>query len=533
MAPIRTIPFSTTLRRRTPPVLLALAALLPAAAPAATNFFRVTPYLQRPATNAMTVMWFMQEPGPGKVSWREADAGDGPAASCASKSRCAPELYYAPSQTNYAKPYLPFTIPIQHRVRIEGLRPGTRYAYRVECGGCVYTNVFRTAPAADTPIRFLCYSDSETEPESTGARVAWDDPADDRSPRRYFIDQTTGYASNIVEMVRRAPDFIAISGDLAEMGSKQVDWDEFWRHNAGELNDPAGSIPILAAPGNHDYHAYGDDAGEGGLRKYLTYFEFEPNGAAVDRDQQERFHRLDYGPATFLFLDLNNGPDDDPAKDTNRHLMEADCRAPDFNEGSAQWKWLEAQLDDARRKSRFTFVFSHQCPYSVGYHGRANGEWGSVGMMEDLSGTATRCLVPLLMRYGVTAWICGHDEINERSEIFGESVGPDGRKRRHRLLVYDVGYSGDGLRGRQRTDKPNPYEAFRVHKDCPEVWKDGLLVDGGKHYGHLEVNISTNATGRWEATLESAYIFVTTNAAGEAVGFERRVYPDVVRVPAE
>lgn len=514
---------------------LVIAIALPAVALAAPNFFRVTPYVQHPATNAMTVMWFMQEPGQGRVSWWEADAEGRPrVASSASKARNAPELYYAPAQTNYARPYLPFTIPVQHRVRIEGLSPGTRYDYKVECGGCVYTNSFRTAPSGEVPIRFICYSDSETEPESTGARVAWDDPADDKSPRRYFIDQTTGYASNIVEMIRRSPDLIMISGDLAEMGSKQVDWDEFWRHNAGKLNDPAGSIPILAAPGNHDYHSYGDDAGEGGMRKYLTYFEFEPNDAAVDYDQRERFHRLDYGPATLIFLDLNNGPDDDPAKDTNRYLMQADCRAPDFNEGSAQWKWLEAQLADAQVKSRFTFVFSHQCPYSVGYHGRVNGEWGiGVGSQEDLSGTASRCLVPLLMRYGVTAWICGHDEINERSEVLGECIGSDGKRRKHRLLIYDVGYSGDGLRGRQRTERPNPYEAFRVHKDCPEVWKDGFLVDGGKHYGHLEVNISTNSHGRWEATLEPAYIFVTTNASGRAVGFERRVYPDVIRVQAE
>ncbi len=514
-------------------VLFALAH--PCVLAAATNFFRVTPYVQHPATNAMTVMWFMQEGGRGRISWWEAESEDRPkAVSCAaSQMRYAPELYYNPEQTNYAKPYLPFTIPVQHRVRIDGLKAGTRYGYKVECGGCVYTNAFRTAPSADTPIRFICYSDSETEPESTGARVAWDDPADDTSRRRYFIDQTTGYASNIVEIVRRSPDLILISGDLVQKGSKQVDWDEFWRHNAGELNDPAGSIPILAAPGNHDYYAYGDDAGEGGMRKYLTYFEFEPNRAAVDHDQRERFHRLDYGPATFLFLDLNNGPDDDPARDTNRYLGQAACRAPDFNEGSAQWRWLEAQLADAQRKSRFTFVFSHQCPYSVGYHGRANGEKGSEIHGEALSGTAVRCLTPLLLRYGVAAWICGHDEINERSEIQGTAIGPDGRKRAHRLLVYDVGYSGDGLRGRQRTEKPNPYEVFRAHKDSQEVWEDGLLVDGGKHYGHLEVNVSTNASGRWEATIESAYVFVTTNALGRAVGFERRVYPDVVRVVEE
>ena len=65
------------------------------------------------------------------------------------------------------------------------------------------------------------------------------------------------------------------------------------------------------------------------------------------------------------------------------------------------------------------------------------------------------------------------------------------------------------------------------------MWKDGLLVDGGKHYGHREVNVSTNAQGKWEAVFESAYVFVSTNAQGKAVGFDRRVYPDVIRVQAE
>ena len=495
--------------------------------------FRITPYVQHPSTNAMTVKWCMQERGDGHLSWWKASEGSAPKRTLGkgnTRPRVAYELGYNPAETNYAKPYLPFTLPYQHRFRITGLEPDTRYCYKVECGGCVYTNAFTTAPAGDRPIRFICYSDSETEPESTGAKVAWEDPADDSSKRRYFIDQTTGYASNIVHILRRQPDFITISGDLAEKGSKQVDWDEFWRHNAGELNDPAGSIPILAAPGNHDYHGYGEDAGEVGMRKYLSYFEFEPNDADVDHDQRQRFHRMDYGPATFIFLDLNNGPDGDPAKDTNIYMSDAECRAPDFNEGAAQYRWLEAQLADAQEKSRFTFVFSHQCPYSVGYHGRVNGEKGTEGYGEELSGTASRCLTPLLMRYGVTAWICGHDEIMERSVVKGTRVDGRGRKCAHSLLVYDVGNSGDGLRGRTRTEKPNPYEAYRAHVNSREIWKDGLLVDGGKHYGHLEVNVTTNATGKWEARFTPVYVFVSTNAAGQAVGFDRRVYDDEVIV---
>ncbi len=500
-----------------------------ACAAEAGNFFRVTPYVQHPATNAMTLSWFMQEPCDGKVSWREAGAAT-PAGSATTKPERMDDLAYF-NYTNYPSPYLPMTIPFRHRVRLTGLKPGTRYDYRVECGGKTYANSFRTAPQGDAPIRFICYSDSETEPESTGARVAWEDPSGKDAKRRYFIDQTTGYASNIVHILRRNPDLIMISGDLAEKGSKQVDWDEFWRHNAGALNDPAGSIPILAAPGNHDYHAYNEDCGERGMRKFLSYFEFEPNDAEVAPDQRQRFHRLDYGPATFLFLDLNNGPDGDAELDTNLYMNGDACRAPHFTEGSAQWNWLETQLADARGKSRFIFVFSHQCPYSVGYHGRVNGEKGTEAYGEELSGTAARILVPLLLKYGATAWICGHDEIMERSEVAGKMICDDGSERDHVLQVYDVGFSGDGLRGRQRTTNPNPFEKFRVHTDSKEVWKDGLLVDGGKHYGHLEVNIATNAQGVWEASFTPAYVFVSTNAQGQAVGFDRRVYDDEFRVP--
>ncbi len=488
------------------------------------NYFRITPYLQRPTTDGMTIMWQMQKDGEATLSWSEAqgDSEQGKRKSIKSKPRLADEFFYYPTQTNYPKHHLSFTLPYHHETRIDGLKPDTTYNYTVECGGAVYSDKFRTAPSEDRALRFICYSDSETQPESTGAKVSWDDPADDASKRKYFIDQTTGYASNIVRIIERKPDLILISGDLAEMGSKQVDWDEFWRHNAGELNNPAGSIPYLASPGNHEYFDYDDKGGDTGMRKYLSYFDFMPNDAKVKDDQKERFHSLKYGMATLIFLDLNNGPDDDQTNDTNLYLKEATCRAPSFEKGSEQYKWLERELKKAHKESRFIFVFSHQCPYSVGYHGRFNGENGEV-----LSGTPARSLVSLISKYGITAWICGHDEIYEHSvvtKLDGKEIAP--------LHVYDVGFAGDGLRGKQRTSAPNPYEVFRAHKDAPEVWKDGILVSGGKHYGHLEININTNATGEWEATLTPAYIFVSTNNLGQATGFDRREYDDIVTLPA-
>lgn len=50
---------------------------------------------------------------------------------------------------------------------------------------------------------------------------------------------------------------------------------------------------------------------------------------------------------------------------------------------------------------------------------------------------------------------------------------------------------------------------------------------GGKHYGHMEVNVKEEEPGLWTCTLEPVYVFVSTNAQGQAQQFERRVYADV------
>ena len=527
-----------------------------------TSSFSVTPYLQHPATNAMSVIWF-------------AKGGDGEAATISwwqeggSVRRQTVMGTWAEALTNnvasgsdsavHGKQY-------KYRCRITGLTAGTVYRYAVAlASGVAYTNAFKTSPGPNSPVRFIYYNDSETEPESTGKYEPWDvsdtvvvsNTATGTTSTRmtrpdgvtnYYVDQTVGYASNIVRMVERQPDLFVIAGDLAAQGGKQQNWDEFWRHNAGSYNDPAGSIPILAAIGNHDIqdatprpsgvpsqceHASG---GEVALEKYLSYFEVEPNGvdfSDVDaRDRSQMFHRVDYGPVTFIFLDTNNGDDSDPEKDTNTYLFRGanqwnlpTGRSPDFNPGSRQYTWLTNNLADAQRKSKFTFVVNHHCPYSVGYHNRTNvtesGEW--------LSGRAVRVLTDTMLKYGVAGWLCGHDEIMEHSRISGIETLPDGTTRPTQLNIFDMGTAGDGLRGKQITKEANRYEVFRAQKDAPEIYdQNNILVDGGKHYGHMEVNVREVEPGLWTATMEPVYIFVHKDANGKAAGFERRVYDDVV-----
>ena len=531
---------------------------------AIADTFRVTPYLQRPATNAISVLWFTETGSQATIRWW-LEAG-GSTQSAVTSPEQAVELQYCDrdrSEYNTRTSYSGIergpiqSIPWQHRARLEGLSSGTRYVYAVELsGGTVYTNRFRTAPGRDSPVRFICYSDSETEPESTGKRETADIPSGSaRTDKSYPVDQTVGYARNIIRMKERSPDFYVIAGDLVQYGEEQRDWDEFWRHNAGCRNDPGGSAPILAAPGNHDYvgkdindrqyNAY--DGGEAAIQRYLRYFEFEPNGvdfADGGKDRSELFHRLDFGRATVIFLDANNGDDSDMTRDTCLRLYrdasclptgheppstQAPCRAPDFNPGSPQFTWFTNQLADAQAKGQFTFVVCHHMPYSVGYHNRTNVWTGTKNTYDEpYSARPVRVLTPYMLQYGVTAWIAGHDEIMEHSRVTGFERRPNGRLRETTLEIYDVGNSGDGLRGGGERNGPylsgtaNPYEVFRAHVDSPEVFQGGVWTDGGKHYGHLEVNIATNAQGVWECTLTPKYVFVNSSSGP----FDLRAFND-------
>jgi hypothetical protein len=491
--------------------------------------FRVLPYLQHPAPDAMTIRWLSETADPGVLTVETPEGKR--------TSRSAPVLAEALA-TNPFGPEPggpPRKPPYLHRLRLTGLKPGTRYGYTVRQGDREHKSSFRTAPDRDQPVRFIVYSDSETEPESsTTAPVEWPPTPKGNRPRgvtRYFVNQTVGYRENLKVIAAREPDFIAIAGDLVEAGGKQRDWDEFWRHNAGDYGALAGRVPILPALGNHENFAgpgpmggYAARASNFATAKYLAYFEV-PKNRARNPNHEGRYYRLDYGPVTLITLDTSDGRPADTAADTNHTL--SGSHAPDFNPGSEQYRWLEAQLADARKTSRFVFVQFHHVPYGSGPHSVPFGRPTFSGQ----AGLATRALLPLLGRHGVAAVFSGHDEMLERSEVPASETLPGGRARRYLLHCYDVGIGGDGLRG-PVVGSDNPYSKFLAHADAPEVWRGRQLVSGGKHYGHVEVNVDRAAGGGWQATITPVAAFPRTDAEGTVVGWERRPYDDVVVVTA-
>jgi hypothetical protein len=482
------------------------------------NQFRVYPYLQNPTQTSIEIIWFSEKNQKGKLEIQV----DGKHRYIQSEPYLASTLsYFETELEKYSNDIVNTEPPYLHRVIVTDLKPNSKYTYIVSQNEQIFESHFSTSKTEEEGIRFIVYSDSETEPESVKKRANW--PGTEKEPlRKYLVDQSTGYRENINIMSSRKPDFILISGDLVESGNEQRDWDEFWRHNAGEFNDIASRIPIFPAIGNHENYP-GPDGGSSeyiepyvtaAISRYKTYF-YMPENNSSNKEHEKRYYRIDYGPVTIITLDSSDGDLHKTKYDTNWRLDSNS--APDFNPGSEQYKWLEQQLRDSRDTSQFTFVQFHHSPYSVGPHGLPPGSQIGEGVQ---SGVPLRVLTPLFVKYGVSAVFAGHDEMYERSFVDG-------------IHFYDVGIGGDGLRApfassstEDNVTHSNPYQSFLAHTDAPEVWSNNKLQSGGKHYGHIEVNIYKDKQNRWTANLVPVISFPVMQE--NAISWERRTYNDTV-----
>ncbi len=514
---------------------------LPAAR--AEDEFRVRPYLQNPTSSEVTIRWLSESNQAGTV------VIDGKSYTSAPEQAVA--LEYQNDETNTDRysglPYL-------HSVRVEGLQADTPYTYTVTSGGSERGGAFRTPiPSATATgltagqgVRLFVYGDSETEPESVSAKVAWTSSVAEGSVRpswvagKYVATQTQGYAQNLAIIEARAAEsqaagratLVSVVGDLVESGGEQRDWDEFWRHNAGDRGSLASNVAIIPALGNHENYGgpgtlgrYDGAAPQAAANKYQTYFEVADNGQShvqvapgIYADHTGRYHRTDFGPVTLLTIDSSNGGTDNTLDDTNFNLNRSDNpQIPDYTEGSPQYEWLQTQLAAAKAEGQILFVQYHHAAYSSGIHGQPAGTGTGY---DSQSGQPMRLLTPLLADYGVKAVFSGHDEMYEHAIVDG-------------IHFFDIGIGGDGLRGDLRGDtweELGYMPEFLAQTDALEVWDDNVLLSGGKHYGHLEIDVILNTFGGWDVTLTPAYAFpiLSPDHPGEILGWERRTYDDSV-----
>jgi 3',5'-cyclic AMP phosphodiesterase CpdA len=501
-----------------------------------------------------------------------------------------PEIFYTATEKNQIIVGLEKGSWLQsdqaYRYQVQVTLPaGINVTYRVTLGGFPYESSFKTPKDKNDweKIRFVALADSETDPRGRFIHREWFPGKPLIRPfvipqlwkdkfgvlmlegfeiPNYFLSEQKGYAENLKIINTRDIDFMVMPGDLVQGGGYQPGWDEFFRHNAGEFDQGFSRYPIIPSFGNWENFGgmnggYGDTA-DGKFapvisrKRYHAYFK-TPVSDPLQKHSQS-YYRSDYGPITILTVDSSNGTPDQltsdfdgvtklkgkeftvPGTDTQENYTEAIYKArggddlSSFGPGTDQYIWLEANLKEASDAGQLIFVQYHHIAFSSGEHGVPLNHDLSVGQV----GTPMQILNPLFEQFGVIAVLSGHDELFERSFVDEDSDGKG-------VLYYDVGVAGDGIRSVKRdwrnnplkTLDYNPYSKWTADQKSVERWNTSgprpILTDGGKHYGHLEVNLEKIIEGEEtfaKIKFSPIYAFPVMDENYNLVRVERRVYAD-------
>jgi len=555
-----------------------------------TDAFRIYPYLQIYGDGKIQMTWFSNVKSSSSIKLVN-DNGE-KLLEREVISEAVPEIYYTSKEKRQEIPglnqgsWLKDDGVFRYRLQVD-LAAGEKLNYEVTLGTDRFSGTFRMPESKGNweKIRFIALADSETDPKGRVTNRAWYPGIPLLRPfsipnlwkekfgttteqgyeiPNYFLTEEEGYKENLKIIGSRNPNFILMPGDLVQGGAYQPAWDEFFRHNAGTMGKGLSNYAILPSLGN--WEAYGginggygtNEKGEFnpvlGRKRFHSYFE-TPTEDPLQKHRQS-YYRVDYGPITILTLDSSNGTPDQspsdfdgqtklkgkeytvPGTDTQENFTEAAYNAAGgkdlsgFGPGSDQYIWLEENLKDAHENGQLIFVQYHHIAYSSGEHGVPLNHELSIGQV----GTPLRILNPILEKYGVLAVFSGHDEIFERSFVDEDGDG-------NGIMYYDVGVSGDGMRGEKRdwsgnpfnTLNYNPYRKWTADQDSKEVWNTSvgnpILKDGGKHYGHLEVNVEKKLEGDQEFALIDfipVYVFPVLDQNYNLQKVERRIYNDKV-----
>lgn len=308
------------------------------------------PYLQQVTDEGFTVVWTTTMDA---ASWVEVAPDDG-------------SHFYAAERPKYYDSHIgKRRIGRLHRVRVEGLEPGTTYRYRIMQQGvlCEEGNkrVILGEGYGSDILKHKPYT-ATTLDESKDKTEFW--VVNDIHAR----DSVFRLLLKGVEKAK--PDFVCFNGDmLSSMESERQLFDGYL-NSAAELLTPAG-VPIVAARGNHENRGSFSS-------KFLDYF---PTSTG------EVYYAFRQGPVYFLVLDCG---EDKPDSDIRYYGMST---TDAYREQEARWLQQVVQSEEYR-SAPVHIVILHMIP---GGKGSWHGE-------QELR----RLFVPILNEASVDVMLCGH-----------------------------------------------------------------------------------------------------------------------------
>jgi predicted phosphodiesterase len=250
----------------------------------------------------------------------------------------------------------------EYAVQFTGLKPDTRYAYRVG-GGNSWSEwyEFRTASAVAASFRFLYLGDAQNSIRSLWSRAV-----------------RAAYAA--------APDarFVVHAGDLVAEGYDDTLWGE-WFDAMGFI---AGTVPSMPVPGNHDMHRGPNVKGIlDSPPAWRAQFSLPHNGPAGIPELDQHTYYVDYQGLRIISLDVNVYANEDFSAADKKRIADA------------QTAWLEQVLRE--NPNPWTIVVQHQPIFTVSKE-RDYAEMRAV-------------LEPLYDKYHVALVLQGHDHAYARS----------------------------------------------------------------------------------------------------------------------
>lgn len=329
-----------------------------------------------------------------------------------------------------------------HRADVDGLRPDTLYAWRVQ-GGDTWSawSHARTAASPGTPLTFLYFGDTQNQNVGLVTRVM-------RAARRAAPD---------ARLALHAGDLVAGGG--AGMGADDDEWGEWFEAGSG-LPEEIATAP---ASGNHEHYEEFEDTPRErrvlGPHWPLT-FALPRNGAPEAPDTTYWF---DYQGIRFVVLDGTS--------------------ALDLGTARAQAAWLDRVL--AKNPQRWNIALIHQPMDSL----RDNRD--NAALREHL--------LPVLRRRSVDLMLQGHDHAYGRRpaaagtdtpQLIVSVAGPkqyritDAAQAAMRPVAEDtqlyqvLRLEGDRLRYEARTVTGGLYDAFEIVADADGRKRVVEIIDG-------------------------------------------------------
>lgn len=255
-----------------------------------------------------------------------------------------------------------------HRVHITGLSPDTRYSFILDqpyADGSAAAGTFTTPPeTTNNRVSFVVYGDNR-EDIIPGAL---------RSRHQSVADAILDHESDAALLVHTGDMAFNIPFVSAVDGGRQ----EFFDVERGLLS----TRPIYTAIGNHELYDTAD-------------YDDMMNIAAEAGSSHPYYFSVDWGPAHIVFLDVFEG---------DRYLGGFGARQAGVT--LEQSIWLDSDLQAAATRGQVLFAVMHQGPYSHGTGARVHG--GSLAVQQDV--------LPLLLKWKVTATFAGHDHYYQRGQ---------------------------------------------------------------------------------------------------------------------